>query len=157
MPARSSRTAAISTGETRGLEARAGEVKAPILSADALDDRIAIVGTAGSGKTYAAKGFVERLLETGARVAIVDPRGVWWGLRAGADGSALGFPVIVFGGRHADVPITAEISGALGRLIAERALACVGSRQELCVAVRGLYHPKTVILARTNETHFFVA
>jgi hypothetical protein len=31
------------------------------LPADALDDRIAIVGTAGSGKTYAAKGFVERL------------------------------------------------------------------------------------------------
>ena len=34
------------------------------LPAEALDDRIAIVGTAGSGKTYAAKGFVERLLET---------------------------------------------------------------------------------------------
>ena len=52
------------------------------LPADVLDDRIAIVGTAGSGKTYAAKGFVERLLETGARIAIVDPLGVWWGLRA---------------------------------------------------------------------------
>jgi polynucleotide 5'-kinase involved in rRNA processing len=47
------------------------------LSIDALDDRIAIVGTAGSGKTYAAKGFVERLLDSGARVAIVDPLGVW--------------------------------------------------------------------------------
>jgi len=43
------------------------------LPADALDDRIAIAGTAGSGKTYAAKGFVERLLDSGARVAIVDP------------------------------------------------------------------------------------
>src|SRR5271170_7601919 len=61
------------------------------LPADALDDRIAIVGTAGSGKTYAAKGFVERLLETGARVAIVDPLGVWWGLRASADGAAPGY------------------------------------------------------------------
>jgi hypothetical protein len=101
------------------------------LSADALDDRIAIVGTAGSGKTYAAKGFVERLLETGARVAIVDPLGVWWGLRAGADGSASGFPVIVFGGHHADVPIAAETGGALGRLIAGRALACVVDLSEL--------------------------
>jgi hypothetical protein len=44
------------------------------LPAEALDDRIAIVGTAGSGKTYAAKGFVERLLKSSARVAIVDPR-----------------------------------------------------------------------------------
>jgi len=52
---------------------------------EALDERIAIVGTAGSGKTYAAKGFVERLLETGAHVTIVDPLGVWWGLRASVD------------------------------------------------------------------------
>jgi DNA helicase HerA-like ATPase len=46
----------------------------------ALDDRIAIVGTAGSGKTYTAKGFVERLLDAGARVTVIDPLGVWWGL-----------------------------------------------------------------------------
>src|SRR4051794_35577356 len=64
------------------------EILPASLPADALDDRIAIVGTAGSGKTYAAKGFVERLLDIGARVAIVDPLGVWWGLRASADGNA---------------------------------------------------------------------
>jgi hypothetical protein len=45
------------------------------LPADAFDDRIAIVGTAGSGKTYAAKGFVERLLDSGARVAMWIPSG----------------------------------------------------------------------------------
>lgn len=101
------------------------------LPAEALDDRIAIVGTAGSGKTHAAKGFVERLLEGGARVAIVDPLGVWWGLRASADGSAPGYPVAVFGGCHADVPITAEMGAALGRLIAVEALACVVDLSEL--------------------------
>jgi hypothetical protein len=101
------------------------------LPAEALDDRIAIVGTAGSGKTYAAKGFVERLLEGGARMAIIDPLGVWWGLRASANGSAPGYPVVVFGGRHADVPITAEMGAALGRLIATEALACVVDLSEL--------------------------
>jgi DNA helicase HerA-like ATPase len=101
------------------------------LPAAALDERIAIVGTSGSGKTYAAKGLVERLLETGARVAVVDPLGVWWGLRASADGSAPGYPVVVFGGRHADVPITAEIGAALGRLIGSQALACVIDLSEL--------------------------
>ena len=45
------------------------------------------------------------------------------GLRASADGSAPGFPVIVFGGRHADVPIATETGVALGRLIGDRALA----------------------------------
>jgi hypothetical protein len=101
------------------------------LPSSALDDRIAIVGTAGSGKTYAAKGFVERLLDSGARVAIVDPLGVWWGLRASADGSAAGYPVVVFGGKHADVPINAEMGAALGRLIANEALACVIDLSEL--------------------------
>jgi hypothetical protein len=88
-------------------------------------------GTAGSGKTYAAKGFVDRLLDISARVAIVDPLGVWWGLRASADGSAAGYPVAMFGGKHADVPITAETGPALGRMIAGEALACVVDLSEL--------------------------
>jgi hypothetical protein len=111
--------------------ANGSDAALPVLSADALDDRIAIVGTAGSGKTYAAKGFVERLLDTGARVAIVDPLGVWWGLRASADGIAPGYPVIVFGGSHADVPIIAEMGAALGRLIATEALASIVDLSEL--------------------------
>jgi hypothetical protein len=76
-----------------------------------------------TGSRSSAKGFVERLLDIGARVAIVDPLGVWWELRASADGSAAGYPVVVFGGRHADVPITAEMGPALGRLIAVRRLS----------------------------------
>jgi uncharacterized protein len=120
--------------DSAGMHGRAGDIAASILSADALDDWIAIVGTAGSGKTYAAKGFVERLLEAleaRARVTVVDPLGVWWGLRASADGAAPGYPVVVFGGRHADVAITAEKGTALGRLIAGRALACVVDLSEL--------------------------
>ena len=101
------------------------------LPPEAFDDRIAIVGTAGSGKTYAAKGFVERLLESGARVAVVDPLGVWWGLRASADGSAPGYPVIVFGGKHADVPITSDMGAGLGRVVAREALVCVVDLSDL--------------------------
>ncbi|HEY1258278.1 MAG TPA: DUF87 domain-containing protein [Xanthobacteraceae bacterium] len=87
------------------------EIRSAALPLDALDERIAIVGTTGSGKTYAAKGFAERLLDSGARVTI-DPLGVWWGLRAGADNSAAGYPVVVFGGKHADVPIAAGMGAA---------------------------------------------
>src|SRR6516225_10830115 len=108
-----------------------GELPLVSLSAEALDDRIAIVGTAGSGKTYAAKGFVERLLESGARVAIVDPLGVWWGLRASADGGRPGYPVVVFGGRRADIPITSAMGAALGRIIACEALVCVVDLSDL--------------------------
>ena len=102
-----------------------------LLSLGALDERIAIVGTSGSGKTYAAKGFVERLLDHGTRMAIVDPLGVWWGLRASANAAAAGYPVVVFGGRHADVPIDEGMGAALGRLIAREPLACVVDVSEL--------------------------
>ena len=92
----------------------------------ALDARLAIVGTSGSGKTYAAKGLVERLMDGGARVCVVDPLGVWWGLRLGPDGAApSGYPVVVFGGQHADAALDENMGAALGRLVGTHPLACV--------------------------------
>lgn len=84
----------------------------------ALDDRLAFVGTAGSGKTYAASGAVERLLASGARVVIVDPLGVWYGLRLGADGRTPAFPVVVIGGQHADLPLTEHAGALIGEAVA---------------------------------------
>ena len=96
------------------------------LPATVLEQRLAIVGTSGSGKTYAAKGLVERLVYRGARVCVVDPLGVWWGLRLGADGlTPAPGPIVVFGGRHADIPLGPGQGAALGRLVAGHALACV--------------------------------
>ena len=95
------------------------------LSLSALDGRFAIVGTSGSGKTYAAKGLIERLVDGGGRVCVVDPLGVWWGLRVAADGAGSGYPVIVFGGRHADIPLDEGMGAALGQLVGTRPLACV--------------------------------
>jgi hypothetical protein len=131
MPSRRAQAVAVHERHLHSGGGAARDALPAALPTDALDDRIAIVGTGGSGKTYATKGFVERLLESGARVAIVDPLGVWWGLRASADGSVAGYPVVVFGGKHADVPISAEMGGALGRLIATEALACVVDLSEL--------------------------
>jgi len=111
-----------------GKDARHVDRIAGVLPLSALGERIAIVGTSGSGKTYAAKGLVERLMDRGERVCIVDPLGVWWGLRAGADGaggSASPYPVVVFGGRHADVALDDSMGAALGRLVGTHPLACV--------------------------------
>lgn len=91
----------------------------------ALDDRLAFVGTSGSGKTYAAGTAVERLLKTGAKVVIIDPLGVWWGLRAKADGASPAFPVVIFGGARADLPLTEHSGGLIGEAVAEMRESCI--------------------------------
>ena len=57
---------------------------------------------------------------------------MWWGLRASADGAAPGYPVVVFGGRHADVDLDEGMGEALGRLVGTHPLlACVVDLSEL--------------------------
>lgn len=97
----------------------------------ALDDRLAIVGVSGSGKTYAAMTAVERLQERAAKVVIVDPLGVWWGLRLKANGKAPAFPVVIFGGQHADIPITEASGRLLGETVAGMAESCIIDLSEL--------------------------
>ena len=80
---------------------------------------MAIVGRTGSGKTYAAKSIVEIDLNQKARICVIDPTGVWWGLRLAADGKSAGFPMVIFGGVHADVPVSADQGEAVAGLIAE--------------------------------------
>lgn len=89
------------------------------LPEEIFDHHLAVIGKVGSGKTFMAKGEVERLLEAGRRVCVVDPTGGWWGLKSSADGAGPGFPVAIFGGRRADVPILDSNGAALGELIAE--------------------------------------
>ena len=133
--------------------AGSGERIAGALPFSALDERVAIVGTSGSGKTYAAKGLVERLIGQGARVCVVDPLGVWWGLRLGADGTApSGYPVVVFGGQHADVALDESMGAALGRLVGTHPLACVVDVSDLgsSTAQRGFMTAFTEALYQTN-------
>jgi hypothetical protein len=46
--------------------------------------------------------MVEEFLKAGVHVVVVDPVGVWWGLRASADGQREGLPIVVLGGEHGD-------------------------------------------------------
>jgi uncharacterized protein len=92
----------------------------------ALDDRIAFVGTAGAGKTYAAMTAVERLLDRGARVVIPDALGVWYGLRLKPNGTDAAYEdVAVFGGPHGDVPITEHAGALVGETIAGMRESCI--------------------------------
>jgi uncharacterized protein len=79
------------------------------------DKHIGILGINGSGKTYTAKGLAERLLDQKQRICVIDPTGVWYGLKSSATGKSAGYPVVIFGGPHADV----QIAGSHGEAIAE--------------------------------------
>ena len=91
----------------------------------ALDADIAILGKKGRGKTFTAKGLVERLLTMGRRVLVLDPLSVWWGLKASADGKSPGFPIAVFGGPKADIHITSTSGHALGQLLTGEPISAV--------------------------------
>lgn len=93
---------------------------------NALDDRLAFVGTAGSGKTYNAGSGVEMLLERNARVVVADPLGVWWGLRLKADGKTQSpFNVVIFGGPHGDIAINEQAGALIGETVAGMSESCI--------------------------------
>lgn len=84
---------------------------------DAITQKFAIIGMTGSGKTYTASSMIERFLKHNFPIVIIDPTDVWWGLRSSADGKKPGFPVLVMGGRHADVPLEPTAGSTIAEFI----------------------------------------
>lgn len=89
------------------------------LPVDLVTQTSAVVGVRGSGKTTTAVVFVEELLGLGYQVIVVDPLDAWFGLRSSADGKKAGFPVVVFGGEHGDVPLLASNGTAVADFLVE--------------------------------------
>lgn len=82
-----------------------------------LDQHTIALGKTGSGKSSKLRVLVEHLLEQGEPVCILDPKGDWWGLKSSADGKSAGYPVVIFGGKHADVPLNPRAGAAMAELI----------------------------------------
>jgi hypothetical protein len=83
-----------------------------------LTQHLAVLGKTGTGKSYLTRSIVERLLDAGRRVCILDYTGVWFGLRSSANGRKGAYPIVIFGGEHGDVPLN-EIAGpAIAKLVA---------------------------------------
>jgi uncharacterized protein len=93
------------------------------LPIDLATEKVAFMGRTGSGKTYAAKKFTELLLEYGAQVIVLDPVGVWYGLRVPGDGEGFGIPV--FGGLHGDIPLDPTAGRLFAELVFERNISAV--------------------------------
>lgn len=84
-----------------------------------------VLGKTRSGKSSVMRGIVERLLDDSKPVCILDPKGDWWGLKSSADGRHAGYPVVIFGGSHADVPLNAHAGAHVAELVATGNRPCI--------------------------------
>lgn len=89
--------------------------------------RMAVVGVSGSGKTHTVSVIAEDVLGAGARMVILDPLGVWWGLRATAgDPEKTGaLPIYILGGDHGDLPLDPTGGAAVADLVADEKLSVI--------------------------------
>lgn len=85
----------------------------------------AILAKRGVGKSYTASVEAEELLKAGQQVVVVDPTGAWFGLKSSADGKHEGFPIAVFGGEHADVPLEENAGEVVAQAIVERKFSAI--------------------------------
>lgn len=74
--------------------------------------------------------LVEWLLKQKKRVVILTPKDDWWGLKSAADGKQEGFPIVIFGGKHQDLPFNARAGTEVAELI------CAGNRPCLITFAR---------------------
>lgn len=92
---------------------------------DAVTQTFAILARRGAGKTYTAKVLAEEMIEAGYPVVILDPVGVWHGLRSNAAGTGAGYPVTILGGEHGDLPLDAHAGVLVANLVASEPVAVV--------------------------------
>lgn len=103
--------------------------KLPI-PADALSQHIIVLGKTRSGKSSKVRVLVEWLLDHKKRVVILTPKDDWWGLKASADGKSEGYPIVIFGGKHEDLPFNPRAGAEVAELI------CTGNRPCLITFAR---------------------
>lgn len=86
---------------------------------------IALLAQRGRGKTRTAKKLAEAFLSAGIPPVILDPAGVWWGLRLAADGYSRGLDIPVLGGLHGDQPLVPTGGEVLAEALVRTRRPCV--------------------------------
>ena len=101
------------------------------LPLDAVTRTFAILAIRGAGKTTTAKRMAEEMARCGLPWICFDPVGVWWGIRATPEGKPGGYPVVVIGGQHGDLPLEKGSGQRIAEaLIAENVCAVVDLSRE---------------------------
>lgn len=89
-------------------------------------EKLGWLGTTGSGKTYGASKLAEEFWSVNAQFIVLDPVGVWYGLRLSKDGkkpSSIDIPI--FGGLHGDIPLESTSGSMIADLIVDKNLSII--------------------------------
>ena len=90
------------------------------LSLDMATEALGVIATRGAGKTYTSAVLIEEMFKCSIQLCVIDPMGVYWGLRAGADGDSKGgLPMIVLGGPHGDAPLEPTAGALIADLLVD--------------------------------------
>jgi hypothetical protein len=92
---------------------------------DAVTQTFAFLGKRESGKSNAAGVLAEELFRAGAQFGVIDPVGIWWGLRVLQDGKTPGLKIYVFGGRHGDLPLLPGTGRLVAKVAVEKGISFV--------------------------------
>lgn len=92
---------------------------------EAVTRTFAVLAMRGVGKTYTAAKLIEEMAKAHLPVCVIDPIGVWWGLRSNRDGNGPGLPVVILGGDHADVPLDVNGGAVVADFVVEQRQPCV--------------------------------
>lgn len=98
------------------------EVSLPV---ETITQTLGIVGQKGSGKSHLATVMVEEMLKSNLPVIVIDPMGVFYGLRSSVDGNQPRFPILILGGEFADVPITPGMGRSVAAWVVEERRQCI--------------------------------
>lgn len=101
------------------------------LPASLAQQTTAVLGIRGSGKTVTASVCVEELLDQNQQVCVIDPTDVWFGLKSSADGKKPGYPVLILGGDHGDLPLVETDGATVARFVVEERASVIISLRHL--------------------------
>jgi len=101
------------------------------LPAAAVTQTFAIVAMRGAGKTNTAVVMAEEMLAAELPLCWIDPVGVAWGLRFGADGKSPGHELIILGGSHGDVPVADTSGEAAADFVCESSIPVIVDLSDL--------------------------
>lgn len=96
------------------------------MNAQAVTQKMAWIGTSGGGKTYGAMRLAEEMYDQHAQFVVLDPVGVWYGLRLDKSGKKPSdITIPVFGGLHGDIPLESTGGKLMADLIVDKGLTAI--------------------------------